>query len=56
MSTQSGTLPIYDYEVDGMENSVTDFDDANVPSLSSISLLERAAFERKISKNMRDRP
>jgi meiotically up-regulated gene 157 (Mug157) protein len=46
---------IYAYEVDGMENSLAEFDDANVPSLLSIPLRLWTAFKRAIYENTRDR-
>lgn len=46
---------IYAYEVDGMGNTLADFDDANVPSLLSIPLLGWTGFDREIYKNTRNR-
>jgi meiotically up-regulated gene 157 (Mug157) protein len=46
---------IYAYEVDGMGNVLSDFDDANVPSLLSIPLLGWTRYDRKIYENTRKR-
>lgn len=50
-----GTEKIYAYEVDGYGNSLTDFDDANVPSLLSIPLLGWTNFDREVYRNTRAR-
>jgi meiotically up-regulated gene 157 (Mug157) protein len=46
---------IYAYEVDGKGNVLSDFDDANVPSLLSIPLLGWTRYDRKIYENTRKR-
>lgn len=46
---------IYAYEVDGLGNSLLDFDDANVPSLLSIPLLGWSRYDKDVYKTTRDR-
>jgi meiotically up-regulated gene 157 (Mug157) protein len=46
---------IYAYEVDGKGNILSDFDDANVPSLLSIPLLGWTGYDRKVYENTRKR-
>jgi len=46
---------IYAYEVDGMGNTLADFDDANIPSLLSIPLLGWSGYNKQVYKATRDR-
>ena len=46
---------IYAYEVDGLGNTLHDFDDANVPSLLSIPLLGWSGYDHEIYKATRAR-
>jgi meiotically up-regulated gene 157 (Mug157) protein len=46
---------IYAYEVDGKGNILSDFDDANVPSLLSVPLLGWTGYDRKVYDNTRKR-
>ena len=39
---------IYAYEVDGLGRNLTDFDDANVPSLLSMPLLGWKGYDQKV--------
>lgn len=50
-----GMEKIYAYEVDGLGNSLTDFDDANVPSLLSIPLLGWTGYDKIAYQNTRAR-
>ena len=46
---------VYAYEVDGMGHSLTDFDDANVPSLLSLPLLGWSGLDHSIYQATRKR-
>lgn len=46
---------MYAYEVDGLGGNLTDFDDANVPSLLAIPLLGWDGYDREIYKTTRAR-
>jgi meiotically up-regulated gene 157 (Mug157) protein len=46
---------VYAYEVDGLGNSLEDFDDANVPSLLSIPVLGWSKFDPQVYENTRQR-
>lgn len=50
-----GDTTIYAYEVDGKGNSLTDFDDPNIPSLVSIPMLGYSGFDRQVYQNTRKR-
>lgn len=51
----TGTVRVYAYEVDGLGNTLADFDDANVPSLLSVPLLGWSGYDREVYKNTRAR-
>lgn len=51
----SGTEKIYAYEVDGLGQKLTDFDDANVPSLLSIPILGWSKYDPEVYRNTRAR-
>jgi meiotically up-regulated gene 157 (Mug157) protein len=53
VQSQSDQSSIYAYEVDGMGNSLSGFDDANVPSLLSIPLLGWSGYDPKVYRNTR---
>ena len=46
-------MSVYAYEVDGMGNSVSNYDDANVPSLLSIPLLGWSGYDHAVYENTR---
>lgn len=48
-------VDVYAYEVDGLGNHLSDFDDANVPSLLSIPLLGWHRYNRTVYENTRIR-
>jgi meiotically up-regulated gene 157 (Mug157) protein len=50
-----GGNSVYAYEVDGLGNRLTDFDDANVPSLLSIPLLGYEHFNKTVYATTRAR-
>ena len=49
------SVKIYAYEVDGNGNVLSDFDDANVPSLLSIPLLGWTGYDKEVYSNTRAR-
>jgi meiotically up-regulated gene 157 (Mug157) protein len=53
VQSQSDQSSIYAYEVDGMGNSLSGFDDANVPSLLSIPLLGWSGYDPEVYRNTR---
>jgi meiotically up-regulated gene 157 (Mug157) protein len=54
-STAAATLRVYAYEVDGLGNSLTDFDDPNLPSLLAMPLLGYRGYDEQVYRNTRDR-
>jgi uncharacterized protein len=48
-------VEVYAYEVDGLGRNLTDFDDANVPSLLSMPLLGWKGYDQKVYENTRKR-
>ena len=50
-----GGTKVYAYEVDGLGQALTDFDDANVPSLMSMPLLGNKHYDQQIYANTKAR-
>ncbi len=48
-------LSVYAYEVDGLGNAVTDFDDPNLPSLMAMPLLGYSGYDEKVYLTTRAR-
>jgi hypothetical protein len=48
-------VEVYAYEVDGLGNSLVDFDDPNLPSLMSIPLLGYQHFDQRVYDVTRER-
>ena len=46
---------MYAYEVDGLGNHLTDFDDPNLPSLLALPLLGYESYDKQIYDNTRKR-
>ncbi len=51
----SNGVKVYAYEVDGLGNSLVDFDDPNIPSLLSVPLLGYSGYDKEIFENTKER-